>query len=1054
MNGPADSDIPSVPALRDEPALPVARQAERELATLQSSLLASLGLRLRHRLHRLGGHSEEILGMALSPDGQLLATGGRDRIICLWDYAQGRSVARLTGHRDWVWWVAFSPDGRQLASAARDGEVALWDAASGARLACAQAHRGAAYALVFVGELLITTGEDGHLAAWDARGLERRWTVQAHRAPCRSVALRGEELLTAGEDGRLSRWEAATGRELGAVEVGRPLCAGRADAAGAAVGGADGFLALVDPTSGAVLRRFEGHGGRVRNLSLAGGLLYSGADDGIDCVWALSSGELRQCFGNPSSSVNGVRFAPDGNLWFASGGRLGCLDPASGRTLHNVAGFGESCMGVALATNADRLVAADWGGAVCAVERSSGRVLFSPTPLPARLRSLAIAPDGSRYAAGDWNGYLELRSLPGNAPLARFRAHAGSVQALVFSVDGRTLFSGHRGSQDNLRAWDVETLLRSPPTGDDEEWSLRGLRSHPAFRFGTNAHDDTLFCLDLSRDGRLLATGAGDRTACLWDVERALSDRQVAATRTLGKPLRRLAATSWVRSVRISPDGSQLVTGEEDGRVRLFDAASGRQLRCFEGTEHVVTSVDFHPDRPEVVAGSWDRRLRHWDTRTGELLRTWEPVGKAVTGSFRAVLADPGGGALLSGGVREVQCFRPGEYTPFRVFDTESQVLCSLLAVGEALLLGCRGRVLELDLSTGRARTLIRGSLGRYRNLALDATGSRLAVVEGDDPEPSLFTVFGLAEGREVRYCQSPSGPSSFAFVEGALLVGRHDGAIDPWAFGSGFDQTIWNGHRGPVRAMGVEPMLKQVVSGGEDGELRLWSRRGRCLRVLTGHTGPVTRLVMQAEEVWSGSADGTVRVWDLARGRCVQVLEAGSPVRSMALSPDGEQLACGLTDGRLVIWGTSRRELRCARQLEADEVAGLAWTATHLVCACGSGALVFLGSRDLEHLATFHALERGLLWTTPPDAAAPNGWLWTDRPELVDVVECDEGGANPRALGSDAASRAEHLKLYNDSRMVLLRLNSPEEYRRQVLGQRALADRSRPALPEPGRAR
>jgi WD40 repeat protein len=344
--------------------------------------------------------------------------------------------------------------------------------------------------------------------------------------------------------------------------------------------------------------------------------------------------------------------------------------------------------------------------------------------------------------------------------------------------------------------------------------------------------------------------------------------------------------------------------------------------------------------------------------------------------------------------------------------------------------------------------------MGRYRHLALDATASRLAVVEGDDPEPVLFTVFGLAEGRNLNFCQSSSGPSCFAFVEDRLLVGRHDGVIEPWALGRGSEQADWIGHRGPVRALVAEPVSGDVASGGEDGTIRVWSPDGSCLRVLSGHRGAVSRLAARRGELWSGSADGTVRVWDTESGCCLKVLEAGAAVGAMALSPDGGQIACGLADGRLMVWETEPYELRCERRLESEEVTGLAWTPTHLVCGGSSGTVSFLDAGSLEHLATFHALEHGTLWTTPPDAAAPNGWLWTDRPELVEVVECEEDGANPRALGPEAAARAEHLQLYNDAQMVLLRLNAPEEYRREVLGQRRLAEAGRRALPERGTAR
>jgi WD40 repeat protein len=76
---------------------------------------------------RLAGHEDVILCLAFSPDGQLLATGSRDRTVRLWDVTTGRPRAVLTGHTGSVFSLAFSPDGRRLASGGFDMTVRLWD---------------------------------------------------------------------------------------------------------------------------------------------------------------------------------------------------------------------------------------------------------------------------------------------------------------------------------------------------------------------------------------------------------------------------------------------------------------------------------------------------------------------------------------------------------------------------------------------------------------------------------------------------------------------------------------------------------------------------------------------------------------------------------------------------------------------------------------------------------------------------------------------------------------------------------------------------------------
>src|SRR5262245_44424199 len=79
------------------------------------------------------GHSFKVDAMAFSPDGRLIATGGVDTAIKIWDAATGRVLRTLAGHHGGVKAVAFSPDGRRLASGGNDGRIRFWEIASGAK---------------------------------------------------------------------------------------------------------------------------------------------------------------------------------------------------------------------------------------------------------------------------------------------------------------------------------------------------------------------------------------------------------------------------------------------------------------------------------------------------------------------------------------------------------------------------------------------------------------------------------------------------------------------------------------------------------------------------------------------------------------------------------------------------------------------------------------------------------------------------------------------------------------------------------------------------------
>lgn len=65
--------------------------------------------------------------MAISSDGCLIASGGEDQSVRIWDAESGEQLHRFDGHADWMWSVAFSADGHLLISSSDDGTIKLWD---------------------------------------------------------------------------------------------------------------------------------------------------------------------------------------------------------------------------------------------------------------------------------------------------------------------------------------------------------------------------------------------------------------------------------------------------------------------------------------------------------------------------------------------------------------------------------------------------------------------------------------------------------------------------------------------------------------------------------------------------------------------------------------------------------------------------------------------------------------------------------------------------------------------------------------------------------------
>jgi WD40 repeat protein len=104
-----------------------------------------------------------------------------------------------------------------------------------------------------------------------------------------------------------------------------------------------------------------------------------------------------------------------------------------------------------------------------------------------------------------------------------------------------------------------------------------------------------------SRDGRRLATGGEEHTVTIWDA-------------TTGREPQTLRGhTGDVFAVAFDRDGRWLASAGEDTTVRLWDATSGKPLHKLRGHTGIVMSLDFSPDGRLLVSGSRDRTVRVWD---------------------------------------------------------------------------------------------------------------------------------------------------------------------------------------------------------------------------------------------------------------------------------------------------------------------------------------------------------------------------------------------------------------------------------------------------------
>ena len=163
----------------------------------------------------LEGHTDQVAGVAFSPDGVLLATAGGDKAVRVWEVASGRTVHVLAAGADRLWGVAFSPDGTLLAAASAslqksDLKAWVWEVASGRAVHVLEGHTKRLWGVAFSpdGELLVTSGDDGTVRVWDPALGETLKVLAASTETVYDVAFSPTELLlaSAGYDKTVRLW--------------------------------------------------------------------------------------------------------------------------------------------------------------------------------------------------------------------------------------------------------------------------------------------------------------------------------------------------------------------------------------------------------------------------------------------------------------------------------------------------------------------------------------------------------------------------------------------------------------------------------------------------------------------------------------------------------------------------------------------------------------------------------------------------------------------------------------------------------------------------------
>ena len=527
----------------------------------------------------LDEHPDAIKAIALSPDNTKLATAGGDWIVRLWDVGTGKYINSLRGHAGAVNALAFSPDGKILASAGP--RLRLWNAETGKLLNADNEDLGSIDHLTFSPDGKILASSDGwahsvHLWDVDTSTIQKR--LKGHNSKIRGIAFSPDgRLLVSVSSEAMRLWDVGTGTEQGSLFTLEDKMAQRVPP-----------LLKREQLNKAYLpkRRDDVH---AVMFSEDVKHLVSASRDGSLHIWDVENGLYQSSFslGAYSDLVNVLAFSEDGKYLASNDGfeeRIRIWDVQNG-TQHAILTPGQGdflnpVREITVSQGIKKVAGRDYEGTIRIWDAETAEQMSTiVTDRLQRYWPLVFSPDGKIIAGRERlsTDNIELWQTDLGTHLFTLKAHTGAVSEYAFSPDSKLFVSGDRDG--TIILWDVET--------GDQLKHLKG----PTKPIGA---------LVFSPDGKTLSSGSGSEIR-LWEVN-------------TGNPISRLDAVKNVAALAFAPNGKTLASGTEDGRIQIWNLASGPQVQStFTGHRGSAYVLMFSPGGKIIASGGSDGTIFLWN---------------------------------------------------------------------------------------------------------------------------------------------------------------------------------------------------------------------------------------------------------------------------------------------------------------------------------------------------------------------------------------------------------------------------------------------------------
>lgn len=268
----------------------------------------------------LDGHVDDVLVIAFSPDGKLLATSSDDKTVRLWDAATNKLLATFDQHTEPPTCLAFSADGAFLASGGKDRNIHLFDTKANALKATLKGHKEPIACLMFSadGKSLTSADLEANVRLWDIPTEQGQGLYDGNIEDVTALTFTpdGKSLVAGTAEGTIKVVDLAT-REVKAIEGHKGLVAViacSADGKRLVAGNKDRSIKLYDLAAGKLTTSLKESIGVITSVSFTadGSMVAAGSEDANVHIWDLATGKIDRVLKGSAGPVKSFAFTPDG----------------------------------------------------------------------------------------------------------------------------------------------------------------------------------------------------------------------------------------------------------------------------------------------------------------------------------------------------------------------------------------------------------------------------------------------------------------------------------------------------------------------------------------------------------------------------------------------------------------------------------------------------------------------------------------------------------------------------------------------------------------------